>query len=181
MANSKDALVKYAPPIPSRVTKAEIWAFAEQQRARTKLANGFQLPDLVKRNGGSISYIDFLDDDQVDAIIVEPDGTFIIRLSSLTGALRDNFTIAHELGHKALHWPKVRKNLPGFGMKATRQVDKNAQDLVRCEWEANWFASAFLMPSAEFKAAYDKGIASDLFGVTEAAVEVRAKSLGISG
>jgi Zn-dependent peptidase ImmA (M78 family) len=52
--------------------------------------------------------------------------------------------------------------------------------LVRCEWEANWFASAFLMPADEFKAAYAHGIASETFGVTAAAVEVRAKTLGLT-
>jgi hypothetical protein len=174
-----DPTISYVPPIPSRVTKARIWAFAEQQRARTKLTDGFQLPELIARNGGRIEYIDFFDDDQVDAIIVEPDGSFAIRLSSHTGVLRDNFTIAHELGHKLIHWPKVKDRHPNRGMKATRRVDESDQDLVRCEWEANWFASAFLMPNLEFVDAYKNGIASEKFGVTDAAVEVRAKTLGL--
>jgi len=173
--------VEYQPPIPSRVTKPSIWTFAERQRKSVGLKNGFQLAELVTRNGGEISYIDFLDDDQTDAIVVEPDGTFRIRLSSQTGALRDNFTIAHELGHKLLHWPLVKRKHPGHGMRATRRVEESDQSLVRCEWEANWFASAFLMPAEEFKAAYENGVASDTFGVTSAAVEVRAKTLGLNG
>ncbi len=170
----------YKQPIPSRVSKPSVWAFAEQQRQSVGLTNGFQLGELVKRNGGEIAYIDFLDDDQTDAIVVEPNGTFKIHLSSQTGALRDNFTIAHELGHKLLHWPLVTKAHPGHGMRATRRVDENNDDLRRCEWEANWFASAFLMPAEEFKFAYEAGIASDTFGVTPAAVEVRAKTLGLN-
>lgn len=121
------------------------------------------------------------DDDQTDAIVVEPDKSFVIRLSSETGALRDNFTIAHELGHLLLHWPKVRKAHDGCGMRATRRVDESQDSLVRCEWEANWFASAFLMPEADFREAYSVGVASETFGVTQAAVEVRAKTLGIDG
>lgn len=178
-ASAMDRAIDYVSPIPSRVTKAAIWAFAEQQRERVKLKDGFQLPDLISKNGGEIKYIDFFDDDQVDAIIIEPDGSFIIRLSSHTGVLRDNFTIAHELGHKLIHWPKVKARHPNSGMRATRRVDESNQDLVRCEWEANWFASAFLMPSAQFRVAYQQGIASETFGVTDAAVEVRAKTLGL--
>jgi len=171
--------VEYRPPIPSRATKASVWEFAERQRKKVGLSNGFQLPKLIARNGGEISFIDFMDHDQTDAIVVEPDGTFRIRLSSQTGTLRDNFTIAHELGHKLLHWPLVKKRHHGDGMRATRRVDDSDQDLVRCEWEANWFASAFLMPADEFKIAFSNGVASETFGVTSAAVEVRAKTLGL--
>jgi Zn-dependent peptidase ImmA (M78 family) len=172
--------VTYKAPIPSQATKSFVWNFAEEQRNKVRLGNGFQLVELVNRNRGKIEYIDFMDDDQTDAIVVQPDGSFLIRLSSHTGVLRDNFTIAHELGHKLLHWPLVKKMHQGAGMKATRSVDASNTDLVRCEWEANWFASAFLMPSAEFKVAYDQGIASETFGVTVAAVEVRAKTLGLT-
>lgn len=170
----------FAPPIPSRAYKSAVWAFAEKQRTKTNLSNGFELPDLVKRNGGKIEYIDFFDADQTDAVIVRPDESFVIRLSSHTGALRDNFTIAHELGHKLMHWPLVKKNFPGLEMRATRRVDETDKDLMRCEWEANWFASAFLMPKDEFEEAYGDGVASERFGVTPAAVEVRAKTLGLT-
>jgi len=172
--------IEYHPPHPSLVTKKGIMQFAEEQRRRVKLTNGFQLADLVKRSGGRLTYIDFDDEDQIDAVVVEPDESFLIRLSSYTGALRDNFTIAHELGHKVMHWPKVKKKYPGAGMKATRRVDNSDAALVRCEWEANWFASAFLMPADEFKASWKNGTASETFGVTEAAAEIRAKTLGLT-
>lgn len=172
--------IRYIPPTPSRATKARIFEFAEQQRHKTGLKNGFELPDLVKRNRGDLSYIGFLDDDQTDAIVVEPDNSFRIRLSSHTGALRDNFTIAHELGHLLLHWPIVRRDNVDCGMRATRRVDDTNEALRRCEWEANWFASAFLMPEEAFRKAYDAGNAADTFGVTHSAVEVRAKTLGIN-
>ncbi|MDO5632478.1 MAG: ImmA/IrrE family metallo-endopeptidase [Paracoccus sp. (in: a-proteobacteria)] len=177
MSNRPD----YSLPIPSRASKSAIWQFAEEQRQRVGLKNGFQLADVVRKNRGTIEYIDFLDDDQTDAIIVEPDGSFKIRLSSYTGALRDNFTIAHELGHRLLHWPKVKKANPGKGMRATRWVDKDNKDLVRCEWEANWFAAALLMPKKEFSEFYksDRSTVGQFFGVTEAAAKIRAESLGL--
>lgn len=170
---------RYLPPIPSRANKPSVWAFAEKQRTAVGLSNGFDLPELVSRNGGKIEYIGIFDEDQTDAIVVEPDNSFVIHLSSETGSLRDNFTIAHELGHLLLHWPKVRKAHSGKGMRATRWVDESDKSLVRCEWEANWFASAFLMPETDFRDAYSKGVASETFGVTQAAVEVRAKTLGL--
>jgi Zn-dependent peptidase ImmA (M78 family) len=160
-------------------SKSNVWAFAEKQRSAVGLTSGFDLHELVSRNHGEIAYIGIFDPDQKDAIVVEPDNSFVIRLSSETGALRDNFTIAHELGHLLLHWPKVKNAHAGHGMRATRWVDESDKDLVRCEWEANWFASAFLMPKDEFRRAYRSGVASETFGVTQAAVEVRAKTLGI--
>ena len=175
-----DPKTEYHSPIPSRVSKNNVWAFAERLRKDVGLSNGFQLLKLVAANRGSINYIDFMDADQTDAILVEPDSSFQIRLSSQTGALRDNFTIAHELGHMLLHWPRVQAAYPNGGMRATRRVDDSHRDLVRCEWEANWFASAFLMPRSEFKLAFNAGTASDTFGVTHAAVNVRAKTLGLT-
>ncbi|MGC9449717.1 ImmA/IrrE family metallo-endopeptidase [Cereibacter johrii] len=171
--------ITYLPPTPTRVRKVTICSFAEAQREKTRIKNGFDLPNLVKKNRGELSYIGFMDDDQTDAVVVRPDGSFRIRLSSHTGALRDNFTIAHELGHFVLHWPLVRKNNPGCGMRATRKVDDTNEALRRCEWEANWFASSFLMPEKAFREAYRAGNAAEVFGVTRSAVEVRAKALGI--
>jgi Zn-dependent peptidase ImmA (M78 family) len=65
-------------------------------------------------------------------------------------------------------------------MRATRKVDDTNEALRRCEWEANWFASAFLMPEKAFSLAYKAGNASETFGVTQSAVEVRAKTLGLN-
>ncbi|AUH33812.1 ImmA/IrrE family metallo-endopeptidase [Paracoccus tegillarcae] len=178
-AQSKTHEYEHLPPIPSQASKSNVWAFAENLRAKVGLTSGFDLPKLVSRNRGKIEYIGMFDDDQTDAILVEPDGSFVIHLSSETGALRDNFTVAHELGHLLLHWPRVKKAHAGNGMRATRWVDESDRTLVRCEWEANWFASAFLMPKEDFFNAYHNGVASETFGVTQAAVEVRAKTLGI--
>ncbi len=178
--DAKTEEIKYLQPIPTRVSKKAIWAYAEEQRKKSQLSNGFELADLIRKNGGKIEYISIFDAHQTDAIKVNPDGTYVIRVSSLTGALRDNFTIAHELGHRLLHWPLVKKTDPHSGMVATRSVDTTKSDLVRCEWEANWFASAFLMPEEEFTVAFKNGFAAERFGVTSSAVLVRAKSLGLN-
>ena len=96
---------------------------------------------------------------------------------------RDKFTIAHELGHLILHYPLVARENPGVPMCATRWVDESNADLVRAEWEANWFAAAFLMPSDEFIARYQSGGLSPAalrFKVSVPAAKIRAKSLGLS-
>ena len=117
------ASIEYKEPSPTRARKASICEYADKLREKVGLKNGFELSEVVNRNGGKLSYIDFMDDDQTDAIVVNPEDKFIIRLSSHTSALRDNFTIAHELGHFVLHWPIVKQKNPGCGMKATRKVD----------------------------------------------------------
>lgn len=173
--------VVYHPPIPTRAIKAAIAAHGERQRQRVGLTTGFDLVDVIERNGGRITYFGPFDNNQTDAIIVDPDNTFEIKVSSHTSRRRDNFTMAHELGHYLLHWPKVRKKYSGHGMRATRAVDEDDHDLIRCEWEANWFAASFLMPEEEFRAAYrdDHNGAAEVFGVSPSAISIRARSLGL--
>lgn len=169
----------YHSPIPCRAKKAKIREFAEKTRNEAGLKNGFQLPELVKVNYGALIYKDFLDGGHEDAIRVNPDGSFQVSLSAHTGALRDSFTIAHELGHFLLHWPLVQEKFPGGGMKATRRIDYTDEAVMRCDWEANWFAAAFLMPQKEFEGLYERGVAAEALGVTPAAVKARAASLGL--
>ena len=71
---------------------------------------------------------------------------FIIYLSPVTGVLRDNFTIAHELGHLHLHVPKYFEQNPE---KSEVRVNRFGED--KQEWQANRFAAALLMPAHAFR------------------------------
>lgn len=100
-------------------------------------------------------------------------GNFTIWLSPYTAPLRDNFTIAHELGHYFLHYD------PDQGKpEDVVSVPRNGSG-VR-EREANRFAAAFLMPRDEFKERYERtggniyAIAGH-FEVSELAADVRAR------
>ncbi|RDI52409.1 uncharacterized protein DUF955 [Microvirga subterranea] len=67
-------------------------------------------------------------------------------------------------------------------MVATRWVDENDPNQKRAEWEANWFAAAFLMPATAFQQALAtrgslKSVAN-FFGVSARAAEVRLETLG---
>ncbi|WP_281408259.1 ImmA/IrrE family metallo-endopeptidase [Methylobacterium sp. WL6] len=105
-------------------------------------------------------------------------------LPSITSVVRDRFTIAHELGHLFLHYPLATASNRGAVMVATRWVDEENQDLRRAEWEANWFAAAFLMPSQDFIKSYRSNLNSVEvtaveFGVSSKAAGIRAQSLGL--
>ncbi|MEP3667049.1 MAG: ImmA/IrrE family metallo-endopeptidase [Roseibium sp.] len=87
----------------------------------------------------------------------------------------NNFLLAHDLGHMALHFSgaPMRANL-----MAMTEADKQA------DVEANQFAFEFLMPEFEFKFAWedhegDIPLLATMFGVTQDAVETRAVSLDL--
>lgn len=171
---------RYENPIPTRASKANVWAFAEEIAHNLGFEPGNPIEPIVAEIGGRISYDNPIDEDIPETIRVEPSSQFEIFLPALTSATRDRFTIAHELGHLFLHFPLVQEAHPGKGMRATRWVDATDPDLERCEWEANWFAASFVMPAVAFEDAYknlDITDVASIFGVSQKAVEIRAKSL----
>ncbi len=86
---------------------------------------GTKDPEVFEVNGGSL--------------LIKRRGNFLIRLPMDTSPLRDNFTIAHELGHYFLHY----KDEDGVRLFARYGNDSK-------EIQANRFAAAFLMPKEEF-------------------------------
>lgn len=99
-------------------------------------------------------------------------GCFVIRLSPFTSPLRDNFTIAHELGHYFLHFD------PDGSTDGPVVFERYGSDIS--EWEANRFAAALLMPRPEFNEVFRK-TGGDLyavaghFGVSVQAAEIRSQ------
>lgn len=103
----------------------------------------------------------------------QTDGGWKIKLRRDTSYARDNFTIAHELGHIILKHPVDNE----------RKVHRNG-DRTQFEIEADRFAAEFLMPKDEFiKAAQDfdndERKLSEKFEVSKAAVLVRMSVLNI--
>jgi Zn-dependent peptidase ImmA (M78 family) len=86
------------------------------------------------------------------------------------GMERERFSIAHELGHYVLH--------SLFGQKKIRAARYGSDPI---EWEANWFAAAFLMPEELFLRKIseysNKEIVASFFGVTVPAIDVRIRSI----
>jgi hypothetical protein len=165
----------HASPAPCNASKAAIIAAAEKFAREVELQPGEPLEPLVERLGGQVCYKPLDDADFDDgSIVVECQGRFTITLPTYTGAARERFTIAHELGHYFLHFPRC-----GAAMAAKRYGSD------RVEWEANWFAAGLLMPSAQFREAWqtyagDIGKVAALFGVSPRAATIQARNLGLA-
>ena len=131
--------------------------------------------ECFERLGGFVHYIgahdSFFEND--GSLQVWGPGNFEIRISGLTGVERDRFTIAHEIGHYVLH---------SRGGKKPIRAARCGSD--RVEWEANWFASALLMPAADFRRTCEM-YANNLsrvaarYLVSPKAAEIRMKALNI--
>jgi Zn-dependent peptidase ImmA (M78 family) len=100
--------------------------------------------------GGSIEVIDdpSIYEEEGGSLVIFPSNQFVIRLSPNTSLLRDNFTIAHELGHFVLHHD--HNTIPD------QEIVFNRYGSGLVEWQANRFAAAFLMPQNEFLEARKK-------------------------
>lgn len=153
--------------------KATVDKYASDVASQLSFGAGDDIKQLVERLGGRIHYESafmFLDEDAT--IVVHGPNDFDIALTMLGHTRRDRFTLAHELGHYLLH--SKQGKLP---MQASRKGSS------RIEWEANWFAAGFLMPADDFRDLISKGTDNESianhFQVSEPAVEIRRKSLGI--
>ncbi len=162
-------------PEPTFLGKAEIWRTAEAFADSVGFLPGDSLGPLVERLGGTVSYLGVHDSffEHDGSLRVEGPNNFEIRISSLTGAERDRFTIAHELGHYVLH-----------SRRGQRQILARRCGSDRAEWEANWFAAALLMPTADFKQAcalYGNSVplVAARYLVSQKAAQVRMETLGI--
>jgi Zn-dependent peptidase ImmA (M78 family) len=133
-----------------------------------------------KKLGGQIIQKNFWLSEDAGSIEIRSKGDFIVYLPDDATPARRRFTIAHELGHYVLHylWPIHKGDLVAQPTWASRYGSEQT------EWEANWFAAAFLMPAAPFKSAWQTArsnkatVVADVFGVSRRAAEVRAKALG---
>lgn len=173
----------YKTPAGIGASKSTVESFAEHVADALQYRPGGSLEELVVSQGGKIVFGSTGDEDhESGSIIAQQLGDFTIYLSRNTSRVRDRFTIAHELGHLMLHLPAIKNADPNAIMRATRWVDESDPNQKRAELEANWFAAAFLMPATEFKRvyiAYGAEHAKEVFDVSGAAVDIRAKALGI--
>lgn len=114
-------------------------------------------------------------DSREETLRVSSENDFVIFLPYSSSAARDNFTIAHELGHYFLHTDFDNDEV----LHHTRRGSN------RREWEANWFAAELLMPEEDFRNEAinfdnDEILLARRFGVSPAAANVRMSALGIN-
>lgn len=163
-------------PEPTNKPKAHVLKEAEAFAQRHGFLPGDRIEPLVARLGGEITYLGSFESLEAEdgSLSVYGPRHFTIRVSAFTGVERDRFTIAHELGHYVLH--SREGECP---IQATRFGS------TRVEWEANWFAAAFLMPADDFAETcrrhdYDSAIVAARYLVSPRAAETRMAALGLA-
>lgn len=140
--------------------------------------------ELIEALGGKLENADLIE----DAHIEKYDNKFIIRVNKNNSELRNNFSIAHEIGHLILHMgynPKEKKFEKDFENNKVYYRYGNSKE----EYEANEFAGAFLMPESKFLEIVNNNTnnekscsinkVSQYFNVSNQAVISRGKFLGI--
>lgn len=166
--------LEYQKPSKLPFSKRGIMDYAEKVAQHLDFQPGGAMKELIESFGGKIHYVDFSEwkKSADGSVIVHGKHDFDILVSDFTGPARDRFTLAHEFGHYVLHSREGEKPIiaPRFGSNRT-------------EWEANWFAAAFLMPQQEFTSMVKNGAKdfdlSSHFLVSELAISVRKKDLGL--
>ena len=139
--------MQYEEVKPIGWKKRDVVAAAEKLASAWGLEPGEPLDKVTLKLGGSIEFQDALsiDASKDGSILIDDIGRFQIFVPDYVSYERNRFTIAHEIGHYALHY--VAQKLGGRLIKAARASGPN-QD--RAEREADWFASGLLMPKVKF-------------------------------
>lgn len=111
---------------------------------------------------------------EVEACWVPGNKTLFIRdsvyASICRGEPRGRFTVAHEVGHMLLaHQPTMNREAPGHEIPV----------YANSEWQANTFASEFLMPESEMRAnnLRTANAVANHFKVSMAAAEIRVRTI----
>ncbi len=148
------------------------------------------IPSQIDLLNGKLSYTDDIEFNADAKIIKKSDSSFEISLNSANSTIeRDNFTLAHELGHLFLHMgylidTEKWKSINDYTDSVYYRYGYNEE-----EYEANEFAANFLMPRDEFldvviKNSSDKNKCdfhkvADYFKVSYKVVINRSKWLGL--
>jgi predicted transcriptional regulator len=172
--SAEPSQIRLEKPSPCNFTKEEIDQLAEQTANELGFTPGASVPGVIEGLGGEIKYVhasEWLETENGSIEVYGP-GKFAIYLSRFTSRVRDQFTLAHELGHYVLH--------ADFGSKRIRVARHGSN---RVEWEANWFAAGFLMPRKKFLEMFrrhsDPRTLAARFDVSIPAASIRIESLGL--
>ena len=167
--------IEYRAPEPCSLSQRQVFDLAEEVNRALALDVGFDIGRVVGTLDGRLHTVTAYGIDDPDgSIFVHGVSDFDIYLPDDAGPRRNRFTVVHELGHYFLHF----RPQEGFGLVAARE------GTGRVEWEAHWFARAFLMPEDAFVQVHQDcqevhmDIA-DAFQVSLKACEIRASDLGL--
>jgi Zn-dependent peptidase ImmA (M78 family) len=172
----------------TRQRREAIYAVSKEIRSILKLETPVNLNSTIKDKLYGECIEGRMDDD-ISGKIEKTGNTFKITLNNTNSSKRNNFTLAHELGHLFLHmgymldmekWNTINEYIdsPYYRMGYSEE-----------EYEANHFAGSLLMPEDEYHKFVKENISpqrtisipeiSDHFNVSEDAALTRGRWLGI--
>lgn len=112
-----------------------------------------QIREIVKKNKLDLEIkLVNLESRNAGFLYVPIEGVSIIGVNENDSGNRQNFTIAHELGHFLLHVPENRKTPNSFIDKDFIVLNRNQDSKLginELEVEANYFAAELLMPAKD--------------------------------
>lgn len=132
--------------------------------------------------------------DGVSGAIYYQDDAFVIVINQNKPWVRQNFTVAHELGHYFLHHDWLKENaqsglidyseiVDGAGMLLRPDEQPTDKDALIKEREANNFAAELLMPESKVRQywdlSHDVDDTAEAFQVSVAAMAIRLERLGL--
>ena len=173
---------EYHPARECSLSRKSIEKFAEDISKNLNYNPEISNDEMVELIGGEFEYDEIKETNGKDgSVFIDDIGDFLIKLPFDTSSVRDRFTIAHEFGHYILHYLWFKSDQPNYPNTYATRYSKGSTPQV--EWEANWFAAAFLMPESkvreEWKLSESVLALSNKFNVSISAASLRAKRLGL--
>lgn len=131
--------------------------------------------------------------EKISGAIIFDEGAFTILINKTKPQTRQNFTIAHELGHYFLHQEELKNEHKGILIDEEYSLDGTTNILLRedqpitrtrIEIEANNFAASLLMPEKVVRRVWEsiKDIreCASIFNVSISAMSIRLERLGLA-
>jgi Zn-dependent peptidase ImmA (M78 family) len=115
---------------------------------------GQDLSKIVSKLGGKVYSSSIMDTHEFpeNMSMIVTNNVPLIKKDFCCGPRRDQFEIAHNLGHFVLHY-EYRKTVLG---EHTLQLQAPRYGTDNADREANFFARVLMMPDAAYKAEYDR-------------------------
>ena len=169
------------------IRRRKIQALAAALLGENRITNA-PVPVLkIAQAKGARIYVDSLEGD-LSGFLYRDKAQSVIGVNTSHSQARQNFTIAHELGHLLLHDQEQLHVDREFRVRLRSDVSSQGTD--EAEQEANFFAASLLMPrefierdlaDEEFVDLLDDDCLRDLarkYGVSAQALAIRLKTLG---
>ena len=148
-----------------RQRREEINNLAENIRQTLNLQTPINIREVIQRLGGHIEAVEVIDNNpEIDArIIRNNDEMFTIQIQENSFQRRENFSLAHEVGHLFVHMGYLINDNLWNNLEDGQYMDRFGYS--EDEYEANEFAGAFLMPREEFERIAMQNRNGDFFDV----------------